>query len=84
MLGLIDQVLYHMMSVDRAGLVLFVPWHLARGKKLKLDEIIPYQILADAPPHLTDWLTKHEESLGSVRRRIMFYLFIYISTLNWR
>jgi hypothetical protein len=69
---------YDLSTVGEAGVLLFIPWYLLRGKDIKLHDVAQQKVVLAAPTHLEEWLEGRPKYFGQSRYAIMLELYIYI------
>ncbi|MCH7727047.1 MAG: hypothetical protein IH991_11265 [Planctomycetes bacterium] len=70
---------YHLPQIGgRAGLVVFVPWHLLRYKDLKFEDIVDRKIAIESPPEIREWLEGKPKNWGPERYATMLRIYVYL------
>jgi hypothetical protein len=69
---------YDLSTVGEAGVLLFVPWYMFRGKDINLHEVAQHKAVLAAPTHLEEWLKGRPKNFGHRRYAMMLELYIYI------
>ena len=75
---LVSPSLYHLSSVQSAGMLLFVPWYLLRDKELNLHELAEQRGILSAPRNLGLWLDRQPKNWGHDRFGTMLDLYVWL------
>ena len=62
----------------RAGIVVFVPWHLLRHRDFKLSDIADRRLAIESPPEIREWIEGKPKNWGPDRYATMLRIYVYL------